>query len=409
MPAFQYKGVDAAGKTVSGTIEAESERAARLKLRKGQIFPTRLSEEGKGGFSISLDQDVSILKSLRRVKVVEIAEMTRQLATLLGANIPLVDSLATLADQLENPILRSAVGQVKDKVREGARLADAMRAHPDVFSDLYVQMVRAGEASGALDTVLTRLADFTEGQASLRSKVKGALTYPLIMMSVGFLLVVFLLVGVIPEITKIFDDAKVALPLPTRFLLAVSGFMQSYWYLFLVFIPLLFYGFRRFKRHPKGRFFLDRTSLKVPVFGEIFHLTAISRFARTLSTLLSSGVQLLPAMDIVKEIVQNLLLRDAVAQAMTNVKEGESLGEPLRRSGLFPPIVIQMIRVGEKTGALEAMLDRVADNYDTRINTKLSALTSLLEPVIIVVMGLVVAFIVLSVLLPMLKLNQVLK
>ena len=407
MAVFEYKGVDVRGKPVKGIVDAESERAARLKLRRTQVFPTQLTEEGKGTFSFSLDQDVKILKFFQKVKVAEIAHMTRQLATLLGANIPLIDSLTALSEQVENPQLRNAIAQVKDKVREGARLADAMRAHPDIFNDLYVHMVRAGEASGALETVLKRLADFTESQAELTSKIKGALTYPVVMSVVGLALMVFLLVGVVPKITKIFEDTDIALPLPTQFLLAVSGFLQSYWYMLILMVPLVVYAWRRFSNRPQGRRFLDRVSLKVPIFGEIFHMVALSRFSLTLSTLLSSGVQLLQAMDIVKDVVQNVMLKEAIEQSMVSVREGDSLAEPLRRSGYFPPIVVHMIKVGEKTGSLEAMLEKVAENYDNQVDTKVSTLTTLLEPIMIIVMGGIVSFIVLSVLLPILKLNQI--
>lgn len=407
MAVFEYKGVDATGKSVKGLIDAENERAARVKLRRTQIFPTNVSEEGKSKIKLSLDSDVKVLKFFKRLKVAELAHMTRQFATLLGANIPLVDSLTALSEQVEHPQLRATIAQVKDKVREGARLADAMRAHPDIFNDLYIHMVRAGEASGSLEIVLKRLADFTESQAELTSKVKGALTYPLVMSVVGFGLMTFLLVGVVPKITKIFEDTQMALPLPTRILLGVSGFLQQYWYLLLLLIPLLIYAWRRYAKSPKGRRTIDKFSLKVPVFGQILHMVALSRFSLTLSTLLSSGVQLLQAMDIVKEVVQNVLLRDAIEQSMVNVREGESLAEPLRRSGYFPPVVIHMIKVGEKTGALEVMLEKISENYDSQVNTRVSTLTTLLEPIMIIVMGGIVSFIVLSILLPILKLNQI--
>lgn len=407
MSVFEYKGVDAAGKAVKGIIDAENERAARIKLRRSQVFPTHVVEEGKGKFSLSLDQDVKVFKFFKKIKISEIAHMTRQLATLLGANIPLIDSLSALSEQVENLQLRNAIAQVKDKVREGSRLADAMRAHPDIFNDLYIHMVRAGEASGALETVLKRLADFTESQAELTSKIRGALTYPVVMSVVGFGLMVFLLVGVVPKITKIFEDTELALPLPTRLLLAVSGFLQHYWYLIILLIPLLVYAWRRFAKTPKGRRIIDKTSLKVPVFGEIFHMVALSRFSLTLSTLLSSGVQLLQAMDIVKDVVQNVMLKEAVESSMVSVREGESLAEPLRRSGYFPSVVVHMIKVGEKTGALEAMLEKIAENYDNQVDTKVSTLTTLLEPIMIILMGGIVSFIVLSILLPILKLNQI--
>lgn len=409
MAVFEYKGVDAKGKTVRGIVDADSDRAARLKLRRMQIFPTHLNEEGRSS-SFSLDQDVKLFKFMQRVKVADIAHMTRQLSTLLGAHVPLVDSLVALSEQVENPRLKTAIAQVKERVREGSRLADAMRLHPDIFNDLYIHMVRAGEASGALEIVLRRLADFTEKQAELSSKIRGAMTYPAVMSIVSLALMVFLLVGVVPKITQVFEDVgNLTLPLPTRILLAVSGFLSSYWYLLLLCIPLVIFLWRRFKKTPKGRRMVDRLSLRVPIFGEILHMVALSRFSLTLSTLLSSGVQMLQAMDIVKDIVQNVMLREAIEQSMIAVREGESLAEPLRRSGYFPPVVVHMIKVGEKTGSLESMLEKISQNYDTQVNTKVAALTSLLEPIMIVVMGGIVAFIVISILLPIMKLNQAIR
>ncbi|MBF0492744.1 MAG: type II secretion system inner membrane protein GspF [Deltaproteobacteria bacterium] len=403
MPIYSYKGIDSTGKKVSGTLDAESIKAARARLRKINVFPTEVGE-GKAAKS-----GTKGFQFFQKVKVQEIAEMTRQLSTLIGANIPLVDSLNALVDQIENPKLKQALSDIRDKVVEGSRLADAMKAYPYIFSDLYLNMITAGEASGALDTVLSRLADFTESQAKLRSKVNGALTYPVVMGAVGGLLMCFLLVGVVPKITKIFIDAKMKLPLPTQIVVSLSGFISSYWFVFLLAIPLLLYAFNRFKNSTKGRFMLDRFSLRAPIFGDMLRKLAISRFCRTLSTMMLSGVQLLAALDIVKNVVGNVVLSQVIEETRTSVKEGESIAEPLRRSGQFPPIVTQMIAIGEKTGELENMLEKVANNYEQQVDTKVSTLTTLLEPIMIVVMGVVVAFIVLSILFPMLKMGQVVK
>lgn len=408
MAVFAYKGIDSVGKKVSGIIDADNLKAARAKLRKSKIFPTDVNEGGRGGGGgISLGGGINLKKIFEKVKVTDVANMTRQLSTLLNANVPLVDALTALVEQIDHTKLKSAVSEIKEKVKEGSRLADAMRAYPDIFSGLYLNMVRAGEISGALDVVLLRLADFTESQARLNSKVKGALTYPVIMALVGMALMGFLLVFVVPKIVKIFEDTKATLPLPTKILVGVSGFLSSYWYLVIIFLIGGFFLFRRWKNTPKGRYKIDRYSLKAPIFGEMFRMVAIGRFCRTLATLIRSGVQLMPSLDIVKGIVNNVILEDIIENTRNSVKEGESIAEPLRKSGEFPPLVTHMIRIGEKTGALEDMLERVADNYEEQVDIKVSTLTTLLEPIMIVVMGTVVSAIVLSILLPILKLNQI--
>ncbi|MBL7685338.1 MAG: type II secretion system F family protein, partial [Deltaproteobacteria bacterium] len=375
MPIYAYKGIDAAGKKVNGNIDGENIKAARAKLRKMNIFPTDLTEAGQGGVA-SISGGINFSRLFQRVKVQEVANMTRQLSTLISANIPLVDAIAALVDQVENPLLKETLSKIKEKVTEGSRLADAMKAYPNIFSDLFTNMIAAGEASGALDTVLVRLADITESQAKLQSKIKGALTYPVVMAFVGVTLMGFLMVSVVPKITKIFEDTKATLPLPTRVLVAVSHFMQNYWYIPVLMIPFIIYAFNRYKKTPKGRLFLDNLSLKMPIFGEMLRMVAISRFCRTMSTMLASGVQLLTAMDIVKNIVDNSVLTQVIEETKNSVKEGESIAEPLKRSGQFPPIVTQMISVGEKTGQLETMLERVADNYDLQVDTKVSTLTT---------------------------------
>ena len=407
MPVYSYKGMDAAGKKVGGIVDAENIKAARAKLRRMNVFPTDVSEGGSGGGGFAGAGKLG--KLFQRVKVQDISNMTRQLSTLISANIPLVDSLSALVDQVENPKLRGVLSQVREKVTEGSRLADALRAHPDVFNDLYINMIAAGEASGSLDVVLKRLAEFTEGQAKLRSKVIGALTYPIVMALVGVALMGFLLVSVVPKITKIFEDSKATLPLPTKVLVSISHFLSSYWYIVILLIPILVFAFKKFKNSPKGTLMLDKFALKAPIFGEMFRMIAISRFCRTLATMLASGVQLLSAMEIVKNIVQNSVLTQVIEDTKLSVKEGESIAEPLRRSGQFPPIVTQMIAIGEKTGELETMLERVADSYEQQVDTKVSTLTTLLEPIMIVVMGAVVSFIVLSILFPILKMNQIAK
>ncbi len=408
MPVYQYVGIDRKGKRATGMVDAESERAARVKLRRMGVFPTSLAPKGSAAVSqkISLSMNIDLSKYLQRVKVQDIAIMTRQLASLLNAGIPLVESLGALIDQIDNVRLKTVLTEVREEVMAGARMSDALKKHPKIFSDLYVNMINAGESSGALDIVLLRLADFTEGQSKLRSKIIGAMIYPLIMTIVGIALMAMLLIYVVPKVTKIFEDVNAALPLPTRVLMAFSNALKDYWYLFLLMIPVVYYAARRFLKSPKGRAWWDRKSLKLPLFGRLQLMVVVSRFSRTLATLLSSGVPLMTSMEIVRNIVTNVHLRKVIEQARDDVREGQSMAEPLRRSGQFPPIVTHMIAVGERTGEMESMLERVADNYDTQVDTMVSTLTTLLEPIMILVMAAIVSFIVLSILLPILKLNQ---
>ncbi|HEX9576148.1 MAG TPA: type II secretion system inner membrane protein GspF, partial [Myxococcales bacterium] len=319
--------------------------------------------------------------------------------------IPLVEALTALVEQIEQPRLKKIMGVIKQKVNEGSSLADALKEHPKVFTELYANMIRAGESSGALDVVLVRLADFTEAQAQLRNKIIGAMLYPIIMIVVGIAIVSILFVVVIPKVTKIFEDMQVTLPWTTRILIAVSSFTRDYWYVLLVALPALVWGVRRWVKTPRGRAWWDRAQLKSPVFGDLIRMLAISRFAKTLATLLASGVPLLTAMDIVKNIVANTLLSDVIDKARDAIREGESIAAPLKRSGQFPPLVYHMIAIGEKSGQLEEMLQNVAKSYESQVEMRVAALTSLLEPVMIVAMGGGVAFIVFSILMPIMQLN----
>lgn len=407
MPIFEYIGIDSKGKRSQGTLDAENERAVRMKLRRMGVFPTTIAVEGKMQKKVGLGAGVDVSKYFQRIKIQDVAVMTRQLATLIGAGIPLVEALNALVEQLENPKLKAIIARAREKVTEGSKLSDSLRGHPKVFTDVYVNMVAAGESSGALETVLSRLAEFTEGQSRLRSKVIGAMVYPVIMAIVGVILMIFLLTNVVPQVAQLISESGKTLPLPTRILMAVSGSMVDFWYVYLIIVPLIVYGVRRYLKTPNGKAWWDRKVLKLPLFGKLSRMVIIARFSRTLATLLSSGVPLLAAMDIVRNIVTNTKLRAVVEQTRDNVREGQSIAEPLRRSGEFPPLVTHMIAVGEKTGELEKMLERIADTYEGEVENTVSALTTILEPVMILVMAGVVGFIVLSIMLPMLQLQQI--
>jgi general secretion pathway protein F len=404
MPVFEYKALSAAGKPVQGLKEAESPKTLRAALKRDGVFLTEVLGEKQQ--QAQQAREVNVRRwVIGRVSAEDLAVMTRQLAVLVHAGIPLVEALNALVEQVEHERLKRVISDVKQRVNEGASLADALAVHGKVFTTLYVNMIRAGESSGALDVVLVRLADFTEGQARLRSKVMGALTYPAAMAVVGGAIMLILFAVVIPKITKIFEDTQVTLPLTTRLLMGFSTFVSNWWWALVLLAGAAFWGFLRWKETTAGRARWDRFKLTVPIFGRLIRTIAIGRFTRTLATLLKSGVPLLAAMDIVKNVVGNVRLAEVIEQARQAIQEGESIAAPLKRSGEFPPLVHHMVAIGERSGSLEEMLGNVADAYEDQVDTTVGALTSLMEPLMIVLMGAVVTFIVFSVLMPILQIN----
>ena len=332
--------------------------------------------------------------------------MTRQLATLIKAGVPLVDSLAAIVEQVENPKLKRILARVRTDVNEGAPFWRALAVHDKVFETTYYNMARAGESSGNLDTVLARLADFTESQVRLRNKIIGAMTYPIIMLCISFLIVTGMMVFVVPQITVMFEDLGADLPPLTKVLIFMSGAMTKGWPLLLGGGAAIYYGFKRWKNSESGADTWDALLLKVPILGDLIRKIAISRFSRTLATLLSSGVPLLTAMEIVENVVANRVLAKVLLEARNAIREGDSIAGPLKRSNQFPPMVVHMISIGERSGELENMLKNVSESYENQVDTRVNALTSLLEPLMIVFMGVVVAFLVAAILLPMMKLTQ---
>ena len=404
MPVFEYRALNTAGKSVQGLREADSAKTLRSTLRREGVFLTEVVGQKQADAQAS--RDVNVRRwVLGRITAEDLAIATRQLAVLVHAGIPLVEALTALVEQVEKEKFKRVLGDVKQRVNEGSTLGDALGAHPRVFGDLFVNMIRAGEQSGALEVVLVRLADFTESQARLRSKILGTMAYPVLMMLIGSLVLGVLFTVVIPRVTKIFQDTKATLPWMTRLLIGFTSIVTQWWWVFLLLLVAGVWGFLRWRATPAGRARWDRFVLTVPVFGRLARIIAIGRFARTLSTLLKSGVPLLVSMDIVKNVVGNVRLAEVIEQARDAIREGESIAAPLKRSGEFPPLVHHMVAIGERSGALEEMLANVASAYEAQVDTTVSALTSLLEPIMIVAMGAVVAFIVFSVLMPILQLN----
>lgn len=408
MPVYEYTALDSSGKQFKGIIDAASAIAARQKLRETNFFPVDLKESAAGKKMEGL-AGKSVASILRGIGPNETSIMTRQLSTLLNAGLPLVPSLSVLVNQTQNPELKKTLAQIRSEVNEGKSLSQGLAAFPKIFPSYFVNMVRAGEASGKLDIVLERLADFSEKQQALKLRIVSALTYPVFMFVIGTAVVFFLLAFVVPNITKVFDEMHQDLPFVTVVLIFVSSLLQSFWWLILAALGAGGLALRWFIRTDKGRYLWDALRLKLPLFGRVNQKLAVARFSRTLGTMLQSGVPLLSALEIVKNIVNNRVLADAIQAAGEEVREGQSLSAPLARSGLFPPIATEMIAIGEQSGSLEPMLYRIADSYEKDVDSSVAVMTSVLEPVMILTMGVVVGFIVISVLLPIFEMNLLVK
>lgn len=401
MPIYSYKGLDKTGKEIKAVINAESDIQAKSKIKSLGVMLIDIKEKkSKSNSSLSIGTG-------KKVAITDLAMMTRQLATLVKAKIQIVEALAALQDQVDNDYLKIVLSEVKQDVNEGSSLAKAMGKHPQVFNNVYVNMVEAGEASGNLEIVLLRLADFTEAQMKLKSKIQGAMLYPLIMIGVGSALISLIFLFVIPKLTKIFISMKMELPLPTKISITISNFMQSYWWSIPIGVFVIFTLFKKYIATVNGKRRWDGILLKLIIVGNLTRMINVSRFCSTLATLLNSGVPIIASLNIVKNLIPNVLIQDAIDQAKESVSEGGSLAAPLKDSGHFPTMVTHMITLGEKSGELEDMLKIIAENYEDQVDSKISGLTSLLEPIMIVFLGLTVFFVVISVILPMMKLNQV--
>jgi general secretion pathway protein F len=405
MPVYEFRGIQiASGKSVKGFRDADNAKSLRGVLRKEGVLLTLATEESKKKEKDKRKLNLRAL--LQRPTTSDVAVMTRQLATLVRAGVPLVESVAALTDQVEKEQLVRVLTSLRENLNEGTSFAKSLAQHPSVFPPLYINMVAAGEASGTLEAVLERLADFMEGQARLKGKVSAALAYPILMVIIGSLLVGVLMVAVVPKVTSIFDNLGHALPWYTRLLIFVSDTLAGFWWLILGLGSLGFYLFRRWKKTPAGHLKWDSWMLRVPIFGRLNLLVAVARFSRTLATLLASGVQLLQAMEIGKNVLENVRLEQVVSEAIGSIREGESIAVPLKRSGQFPPMMTHMIAVGEKSGQLEPMLENVSRAYEAEVETKVVALTSLLEPIMIVALGGAVGFIAMAILMPLLQMNE---
>lgn len=404
MPAtFAYKVKDRAGKVVSGTLEAETQNQVATKLKEMGFAPLQISEEkGVGKKELHLPW-----KKVAKQK--ELAVFSRQFATMINSGLSLLRALNILADQTDNKRFGAVIAEIRSDVEKGTSLSAALARHPKVFSRLYVAMVRAGEIGGVLDSVLLRLAETLEKDVELRSKIKSAMTYPVVVFCLVLLILTAMLIFVVPMFKNLYADLGGTLPLPTRALIAASNVVKKLWFLVAGGIIGGGWGFKRWIATENGRGLWDAFKLKAPIFGGLVHKTALSRFTRTLSVLMRSGVPILQALDIVKETVGNAVVSGALTDVQAAVKEGEAIAKPLERHAIFPPMVVQMIAVGEETGALDTMLSKIADFYDQEIEATVSALTSLIEPILIAVMGGVVGSMVVALYMPMFNIINYIK
>jgi general secretion pathway protein F len=417
MPLYAWKGLDAAGKSTNGTREADGPKSLRQVLRKDGLFLTELREvvggsrqaaavSGGAAPAKGLKREIDFSRFFERVRTQEIAVFTRQLATLLKAGIPLAEALGALTEQSDNKKLQLVLAGIRQKVNEGGALADAMMVHPKLFPELYTNMVRSGETAGNLDAVLARLADFMDQQYALRAKVSGAMTYPILMMIIGTVVMAVLMVAVVPKITSIFEETGKALPWNTQLLIMVAGLTGSYWWLLAALAAGGWFLGQRWAATAKGRNRVDRIKLRLWVVGRLVRYVAVARFSRTLATMLASGVPLLTALEIVKKVLNNVVLERVIEESRDAIREGESIATTLKRSGQFPSMMCHMVAVGERSGQLETMLENVAGAYERDVEVEVARMTALLSPLMIVVMAVGVGFIVFSVITPIMNLQE---
>jgi general secretion pathway protein F len=408
LAVYEYKAIDSKGKNAAGIIEADSRISAGQLLKKMGLYPVGISETTQKTIETK-SRDYSFSTILERISRADVSVFTTQFAALVEAGMPVVTSFDIAIQQTVKKSMKKMLSVIKEEVNKGSTLGDAFKLFPNHFSPLYVNMVRAGEESGSLEIVLRRLADFLESQNELRSKITAALAYPTLMLIVAVVVVFFLVTFVIPTVTTIFVEMHQALPLPTMILLGLSGILKKTWFYILGFFVAVFLFYRRYRRTPRGRERLDRWKLKIPLFGAQYKKIMMARFTRTLGTLLSNGVPVVTSFDIVKNIIDNTPISREIEKARDDIKEGKEIAKPLSQNGIFPPVVVNMIAIGEKSGQLEEMLNRVSRIMEAEIESSLKRLMSLLEPIMILLMGGVVLFIVIAILLPIFEMNQLIK
>jgi type IV pilus assembly protein PilC len=403
MPQFKYTARNTVGKVIEGVVEAQMQRAAAEKLRGQRYTVMTLTEVKSTDMTAFLDK-LNPFKG--GIKAKDLSIFSRQLATLVSAGVPIVQGLNILEEQIESPAFKKVISGVRSDIESGIAIADALKKHPKAFSELYVSMIRAGETGGVLDTILERLSNYLEAAEELKGKVKGAMVYPSVVVGVSATVTLFLMVGVIPTFKKVFAGFGRELPYPTQVLMGISDFLSGNILLILA-IPIAgFFAIKSWYKTEKGREVIDRFAISIPVLGDLVKKVAVAKFTRTLGTLIKSGVPILQALDTVAKTSGNLVIEKTILKARESIREGEKIADPLKASGIFPPMVLQMISVGEETGNLETMLTKIADFYDQEVDTAIKAMTSLIEPAVICVMGVVVGGIVICMFLPIFEMSQ---
>ena len=408
MAVYEYKALNTRGKEISGIIDADSRISAGQILKRMDLYPVNINETTEK----TIDKkryEFSFSDFFERITRGDISVFTTQLSALVDAGMPVVDAFDIVIQQTDKRSFKKTLSVIKDEVNKGVALADSFKLFPRHFSPLHINMVGAGEESGSLEIVLTRLSDFLEAQLEMRSKITAALAYPTLMLIVSIIVVFFLVSFVIPTVSGIFEEMNQVLPLPTMILLGISSFMKKAWiYLIFVIIGLIIF-YKWYKRTDRGRAIIDRLKLKIPLLGVQYKKILMARFTRTLATLLTNGVPIVTSFDIVKNIIDNRPISEEIERAREEIKEGKEISRPLASSGLFPPVVVNMIAVGEKSGQLEVMLNRVSKIVEADLDSSLKRLMSLLEPIMILCVGAIAAFIVISILLPIFEMNQLIK
>jgi type IV pilus assembly protein PilC len=398
MPSYTWAGRSRDGKTVKGTMEAVSEAAVTANLRRQGIQANKV--KAKSG----LNADINIKFLKPKIKLKDLVVFTRQFATMIDAGLPLVQCLDILSTQQDNPTFKEVLVQVKQDVESGSTFAEALQKHPKAFNELYVNLVAAGEVGGILDTILNRLAVYIEKAQKLRKQVKSAMTYPVTIVGIALVVIAVILIFVIPAFEKMFQDFGGALPAPTQVVINLSNFVQNYFLLIIAAIVILIFAFKKIYNTNKGREKFDHWALKLPIFGILIRKVAVAKFARTMSTMISSGVPILDGLDIVRKTAGNKTVEKAIANVRQSISEGKTIAEPLKASGVFPPMVCQMIEVGEQAGALDTMLGKIADFYDEEVDESVNALTSMMEPLLMLFLGTTVGGLVIAMYLPIFKL-----
>jgi len=405
MPIFAYRVRLPSGEETRGTIEAQDQNAAVNKLRQQKAIVQEINVIHKSQLNAIIEKLKKFNPLRPTVKSKDLVLFSRQLSTLVSAGVPIVQGLTILMDQIENPAFKKVVVGIADDIKAGISIADAMRKQKEAFSDLYVAMIKAGEVGGILDVILERLSTYLEDAEALKGKVKGALMYPTIVAIIAASVTVFLLVVVIPTFQEIFSSFGADLPLPTKILIGISNFLRFYIIFLLLGIAAIIVGFLQYYKTEKGKLKMDGIFLKMPLFGPLLRKVAVAKFTRTLGTLVKSGVPILQALDTVAQTAGNKIIERAILQAKESIREGEKIADPLKKSGVFPPMVIQMISVGEETGNLDTMLSKIADFYDQEVDVAVKGLTSMIEPIVICVMGIVIGAIVIAMFMPMFSLG----